>query len=152
MNNGGISKIETNLLKQALKTAYLASYFQGIELILVAEKEWNWWIDIQEVLRIWQGGCIIRSEMLRVLPDFYREWSAPDAESKDIETLLQEAREIINSSMVPTPVLSSSYSYMLTRTSEKLPTNLIQAMRDSFGAHGVKRIWSDVSESFQWNS
>jgi hypothetical protein len=23
-------------------------------------------------------------------------------------------------------------------------------MRDSFGAHGVKRIWSDVSESFEW--
>lgn len=33
---------------------------------------------------------------------------------------------------------------------EKLPTNLIQAMRDSFGAHGVKRIGSDVSENFQW--
>ncbi len=29
-------------LKQALKTTYLASYLQGIELILVAEKQWNW--------------------------------------------------------------------------------------------------------------
>jgi 6-phosphogluconate dehydrogenase len=34
--------------------------------------------------------------------------------------------------------------------SEKLPTNLIQAMRDHFGAHTVKKIWSDTSETFDW--
>ncbi len=140
----------TVLLKQALKTTYLASYLQGIELILVAEKEWSWGINIQEVLRIWQGGCIIRSEMLRALPDFYKIWAAPDTESTDIQALLMETKELLNNSTTPTSVLSSSYNYMMTRTSEKLPTNLIQAMRDSFWAHGVKRIGSDISESFQW--
>jgi 6-phosphogluconate dehydrogenase len=80
MNNGGISKIETNLLKQALIVAYFASYVQGIELILVAEKTWNWGIDIHEVLRIWQGGCIIRSEMLRALPDFYQATKTEELE------------------------------------------------------------------------
>ena len=42
MKNEGTPKIETHLLKQALEVAYLASYFQGIELILGAEREWNW--------------------------------------------------------------------------------------------------------------
>ena len=140
----------TTLLKQALKTTYLASYLQWIELILVAETEWNWEIDIQEVLRIWQWWCIIRSEMLRTLPAFYRAGKVSDTESTDIEAMLWETKETLNNSHTPTPVLSSSYNYMITRMSDKLPTNLIQAMRDSFWAHGVKRIGSDISENFSW--
>lgn len=136
-------------MKQALKTVYLASYIQGIELILVAEKTWNWGIDIDETLRIWQGGCIIRSEMLRVLPDFYRG-GEKDTVSTDIAAVLEDAKKILDATACPTPVISSAFNYISTLMAEKLPTNLIQAMRDSFGAHGVKRAGSDVSESFQW--
>jgi 6-phosphogluconate dehydrogenase len=150
MNNGGILKIETNLLKQALKVVYFASYIQWIELILVAEKTWNWGIDIHEVLRIWQGGCIIRSEMLRALPDFYQSTKAEELEWNDIASLLVDTKKVLNETTLSTPVLSSAYNYIKTLQSENLPTNLIQAMRDSFGAHGVKRIGSDVSESFLW--
>ncbi len=87
--------------------------------------------------------------MLRTLPDFYQSSSSPD-ESNDISTLLKDTKDILNQAQSPTPVLASAYNYIATLLSEKLPTNLIQAMRDSFGAHGVKRIGSDVSESFQW--
>ncbi len=149
MNNEGLPSIETNLLKQALKITYFASYIQGIELILAAEKEWSWWIDISEVLRIWQGGCIIRSEMLRALPDFYIS-SAKSQHSEDIPALLAETKVLLGQVDVPTPVLSSAYNYTSTLLAEKLPTNLIQAQRDSFGAHGVKRVGSDTSESFTW--
>jgi 6-phosphogluconate dehydrogenase len=149
MKNEWISKIETHLLKQALKVAYISAYVQGIELILAAEKEWSWGIDIHEVLRIWQGGCIIRSEMLRVLPDFYTN-SSNSQQSEDIPALLLGAKTVLNQVNMSTPVLSSAYNYITTLLAEKLPTNLIQAMRDSFWAHGVKRIGSDVSESFTW--
>lgn len=141
--------MDTKLLRQALEVTYFASYIQGIELILVAEKEWNWGIDIHEVLRIWQGGCIIRSEMLRVLPDFYTSSSNPQ-HAEGIPDLLAETKVLLGQVEAPTPVLSSAYNYITTLQAEKLPTNLIQAMRDSFGAHGVKRIGSDVSESFTW--
>jgi 6-phosphogluconate dehydrogenase len=40
-------------------------------LILVAEKEFQWGINIMEVMRIWQGGCIIRSQMLTIIPQIY---------------------------------------------------------------------------------
>ncbi len=135
-------------LRQALEITYFASYIQWIELILAAEKSWNWWINLTEVLRIWQGGCIIRSEMLRVLPDFYKPQTDP-VNSTDIAALLWEAKKVLEK-WFATPVLSSAYNYLSTLQSEHLPTNLIQAMRDSFGAHGVKRIGSDVSESFSW--
>lgn len=87
--------------------------------------------------------------MLRVLPVFYTN-SANSQQSEDIPALLLDVKTVLNQVNMSTPVLSSAYNYMVTLLAEKLPTNLIQAMRDSFGAHGVKRIGSDVSESFTW--
>lgn len=87
--------------------------------------------------------------MLRALPDFYTN-SSSTQQSEDIPALLSETKALLGKVEAPTPVLSSAYNYITTLGAEKLPTNLIQAMRDSFGAHGVKRIGSDVSESFQW--
>jgi 6-phosphogluconate dehydrogenase len=77
--------------------------------------------------------------MLRALPDFY-QGSENNELSNDISALLEDAKKVLNQITVSTPVLSSAYNYVTALQSEKLPTNLIQAMRDSFGAHGVKRI------------
>ncbi len=60
------------------------------------------------------------------------------------------ADEVLDMVYTPTPVASSAIQYIRTFASQLLPTNLIQAMRDSFGAHGVKRIGSEESENFRW--
>lgn len=135
-------------LRSTLILIYLGSYLQGIDLLLAAEKEFQWWINMQEVLRIWQGGCIIRSKMLEILPKFLSE-NQVALEWRSIEELLLSMRHI-NDSDQPTPVIDATYNYLQTFFVEKLPTNLIQAMRDSFGSHGVKRVWSDISENFIW--
>lgn len=70
--------------------------------------------------------------MLRVLPDFYGNPGMENTVLDDISGLLQDAKEILNSVDTPTPVLSSAHNYLSTLLSDKLPTNLIQAMRDSF--------------------
>jgi len=87
--------------------------------------------------------------MLRALPDFYSNTSRNEF-SDDIASLLADAKKVQSQTPLATPVLSSAYNYIATLQSETLPTNLIQAMRDSFGSHGVKRIGSDASESFSW--
>lgn len=69
--------------------------------------------------------------MLRALPDFYTN-SANPPQSEDITALLLDAKTVLDQASVSTPVLSSAYNYMTTLGAEKLPTNLIQAMRDSF--------------------
>ena len=137
-------------LRAALLLVYFGSYLQGIDLILTAEKTFQWWIDISEVMRIWQGGCIIRSQMLEVLPKIvWNTWTHIELEERCIEEILLSMKHV-NSSDQPSPVIDATYNYLQTFFVEKLPTNLIQAMRDSFGAHGVKRIGSDVSENFTW--
>jgi 6-phosphogluconate dehydrogenase len=144
--------VSTQFLHDTLSLVYLGSYLQGLDLIVAAEKEFQWWIDLREVLRIWQGGCIIRSRMLEILPAFYSLPTTADASefAGSIKTKLDNTSSVLNKLKIPTPVIGSIRDYFMTLFVEKLPTNLIQAMRDSFGAHGVKRIGSDVSESFVW--
>ena len=46
---------------------------------------------------------------------------------------------LCNSTVIQ-PVINSVLTYIQTVTAEKLPSNLIQAQRDYFGAHTYKRI------------
>lgn len=144
--------LSTKFLHDTLSLVYLGSYLQGLDLIVAAEKEFQWGINLSEVLRIWQGGCIIRSRMLEILPAFYSLPTTADASEfmVDIKTKLDNTSSVMDKLKIPTPVIGSIRDYFMTLYALKLPTNLIQAMRDSFGAHGVKRIGSDVSEGFQW--
>ncbi|MCS6784946.1 MAG: NADP-dependent phosphogluconate dehydrogenase, partial [Candidatus Caldarchaeum sp.] len=41
---------------------------------------------------------------------------------------------------IPTPVLDASFNYYLSMVSEKLPANIIQALRDRFGSHTYQRV------------
>lgn len=144
--------LSIQFLHDTLSLVYLGAYLQGLDLIIAAEKEFGWWINLSEVLRIWQGGCIIRSRMLEVLPAFYGLPTTADASEfmNHIKTKLDNTSSVLDKIKIPTPVIGSIRDYFMTLFVEKLPTNLIQAMRDSFWAHGVKRIGSDVSETFQW--
>lgn len=144
--------LSTDFLHDTLSLVYLGSYLQGLDLIVAAEKEFQWGINLSEVLRIWQGGCIIRSRMLEILPAFYSLPTTADASEfvGSIKAKLDNTSSVLDKIKIPTPVIGSIRDYFMTLFVEKLPTNLIQAMRDSFGAHGVKRIGSDVSENFQW--
>lgn len=137
-------------LKEALELTYLASYIQWLELILAAEKEFHWGIDIREVMRIWQWGCIIRSQMLKMIPEIYASQEKTSTFLHDLQKHIISIDIVVRSSIPPIAVMGSAREYLKILMSEKLPTNLIQAMRDHFGDHTVKRIWSDVAENFDW--
>src|SRR5205085_12402014 len=48
------------ICKNALHFGFLLSYAQGLQLLSVASAQFNYGINISEVIRIWKGGCIIR--------------------------------------------------------------------------------------------
>lgn len=127
-------KLSTQFLHDTLSLVYLGAYLQGLELIVVAEKEFQWGINLSEVLRIWQGGCIIRSRMLEILPAFYQLPTTTSADEfmSSIKTKLDNTNFVMAKLQIPTPVIGSIRDYFMTLSVEKLPTNLIQAMRDSF--------------------
>ena len=122
-------------LRSATYGLFLSSYLQGLDLINQANKDFNWNIDLFEVIRIWQGGCIIRS---RLLENLYQKWTNDFDFSEQVWAL-----DFICSGLTQKPlmVMRSSLDYLLTLSSEtSLPTNLIQAQRDHFGAHTYQRI------------
>lgn len=116
--------------------------FRASTLIVAAEKEFQWGINLSEVLRIWQGGCIIRSRMLEVLPAFYSLPTTADASefTNSIKTKLDNTSSVLDTNSKYRLLLSEVFVIILWHCMWKnSQPNLIQAMRDSFGAHGVKK-------------
>jgi len=143
-----LSKIEINQdfvqnLYQSLNTTFLCSYFQGLDLIIAANKEKDWQIDLSEVIRIWQGGCIIRSQILKNLNEIYNS-------KIELYSKIKFLENTISMGHTPKPVLNSVKDYILTLTAKKLPTNLIQAQRDFFGAHTYQRSDKEGTFSGGW--
>lgn len=147
-------------LENALYSALLSAYAQGFHLISAAAKENKWSIDPSEVARIWQGGCIIRAQMLKLLTDaFKKNPNVHLLQIKEIQKAINEGsgdwRAVVSSAIhlgTPVPALSSALSYLDAMTSEQLPANLIQGLRDFFGAHTYER--NDKSGKFhaEWNT
>jgi len=144
-------------LKLILEEVILSCYLQGLDIINQANQEKDWQINIQEVARIWQGGCIIRCRLLEDLPKYF-EKNGDKLElnfaSKIADSEYQKAWQnlIALKFFVPTPVLDSTFNYLLGLANKKLPTNLIQAQRDFFGAHTYKRVDQEGVFSGGWNA
>lgn len=152
------SEIESKL-KNAFLSAVVLSYTQGFSLIKQASDEQDWNIDMSEVSRIWQGGCIIRSEFLSILTNIFK--NNPNIEnlleSDLIEKLIKDniaslrtvSRQSIDSG-IPTPTYLSSLEYFDSITSQLLPANLVQGLRDCFGAHTYQRIDQEGTFHTDW--
>jgi 6-phosphogluconate dehydrogenase len=150
---GGNLDIET--LKAVLEAAYLTSYLQGLDLIIEANKTYDWQIDIAEVCRIWQGGCIIRSGWLNILPELLKDNTKLTdllVQYRDKLAKLLPKIKIANAEQVPMPVINSTQDYLNSILSSSLPQNLTQAQRDYFGAHTYKRVDKPGVFTGGWNN
>lgn len=147
-------------LEQALYAGMLGTYAQGFELIKRAAVENHWQVNLSEISRIWQGGCIIRAKVLAFLTDVYKKSGMENPYLLSLEEIktsindaLPEWRIVISESImagIPTPALTSSLQYIDVMTTETLPANLIQGLRDYFGAHQYERIDREGSFHTLW--
>jgi 6-phosphogluconate dehydrogenase len=153
-------KVNKNSLRSALLSSEIAAYSEGFSLIAAASKAYNWDTDLAEVARVWQGGCIIRSELLKPIRNALKKSPSRNIMlDEHISSLaaenLQSLRDIVSlasSNSLPIPAFSTVLQYMETYSSERLPTNLVQAMRDYFGAHGYRRIDREGHFHTDWES
>lgn len=152
------SAIET--LKGALYFSILITYAQGLALLTKASKEYNYDLNLETIAKIWRGGCIIRSTLL----EDFRQAYAKNGELKNIllddsiAKTLTENQSNIRSTVqfavqkgIPIAGLMNSLAYFDAYRSEKLPTNLIQALRDYFGAHTYERTDTNGIFHTEWN-
>ena len=139
-----------NQLGDALYFGMIICYAQGLSMLFQASNELKMEIPLHDVVKIWRGGCIIRS---RLLNDFYKAFK--DSNNKLSNILLdkgiaeiikskeQSIREVVKKAIdinIGTGGLASALAYFDAYTTENMATNLIQAQRDFFGAHTYQRI------------
>ncbi|GGE93748.1 6-phosphogluconate dehydrogenase (decarboxylating) [Chishuiella changwenlii] len=147
-------------VKDGLYLSILLSYAQGLAQLNKASEEYNLAIPLKDVVKIWRGGCIIRSVMLE---KYYQAFiNNPELTNilldENISALAQSKAEALQEIVIfgirkglPTACLSSSLAYFEAFKTERLPINLVQAQRDYFGAHTYQRLDVDGTFHTQWD-
>jgi 6-phosphogluconate dehydrogenase len=136
-------------LHDALYFSTVISYAQGLSLLSAASIELKMEIPLPEVVRVWKGGCIIRSGLLNLFTAAYKEDDLllnlllDVAIAKNLEQKRSSLAEVVCVAALnnyPASGLMASLNYFNAYTRKLLPTNLIQAQRDFFGSHTYERI------------
>jgi 6-phosphogluconate dehydrogenase len=142
-------------LHDALYCATIISYAQGLAMLHKASTTLQMDIPLQDVVRIWRGGCIIRSTLLETFTAAFKK----DKQLSNIKvaTLVKKRqlalRKVIqqsSSAKAPVAGLMSALSYFDAYCTERMPINLIQAQRDYFGAHTYQRIDKEGNFHTEW--
>ncbi|MHB8336830.1 MAG: NADP-dependent phosphogluconate dehydrogenase [Ignavibacteriaceae bacterium] len=147
-------------LRGALYFSMITTYAQGMAMLLSASKEYNYNLKLQDVARIWRGGCIIRAALLEEITKAFDKSPGLsnlliDAEiSTEIKKKSNDIRFITKAAIdlgIPVPAFSASLAYFDSYRSAWLPANLVQAQRDLFGAHTYERVDEEGVFHTQWN-
>lgn len=145
----------------ALYFATIICYAQGLAMLYKASGELKMDIPLKDVVKSWRGGCIIRSSLLEV---FYTAYSKTENAlsnillDESIAALIKKKEANVRTvvitaaqSNIAAACLMSTLSYFDAYTTERMPTNLIQAQRDYFGAHTYERIDKEGKFHTEWN-
>lgn len=146
-------------LEQAFYFSMIVTYAQGMHLLGKASKDYGYELNLAEIAQIWRGGCIIRSGFLNDIFTAYQQ--VPDLAHLLLDSGVQAAvtaalpgaRAVVSQAVaagLAAPAYASALSYFDTFRSARMPSNLIQAQRDYFGAHTYELIGHEGVFHTQW--
>ena len=135
-------------IRQALWSAKVVAYAQGLHLIKAGAAEYGWDIDVAACARIWRGGCIIRAKLLDRISNEYAAGNLVTLlEAPSIKAELAKSqdawRRVVVSAInggVPVPGFTSALAYYDEVRAPRLNAALTQGLRDFFGAHTYRRV------------
>ncbi|WP_448376942.1 NADP-dependent phosphogluconate dehydrogenase [Fervidobacterium sp.] len=143
-------KLTQELIDQ-LKDAFLfvnyMAFTEGLWLLIKASYDFEYNVQLKNVLRVWRNGSILESSFLDTLFSLDLDGKECLLESLDVLKNVQEfyvntiqVSNIAKRYGIPTPVIDSAINLYLSVTTATLPANLVQGIRDWFGYHGFYRI------------
>jgi len=143
------SPADVDAIRDGLYASKIVAYAQGFEEMAAASKQYGWDLKLGELAMIWRGGCIIRARLLHRISEAYeKDAAAPnlllqpffrDAVTK-AEPSWRKMVALAVESGVPTPAFSSALAYYDGMRRGRGPANLLQGLRDYFGAHTYARL------------
>lgn len=153
-------RAEIDAIRDALYASKIVAYAQGFEQMAVASAQYGWDLTLGDMATIWRGGCIIRARFLDrikeaydrdaklsnlLLDDYFRDAvvKAEDAWRRVIVLAVQNG--------VAVPAFSSALAYYDGLRRARGPANLLQGLRDYFGAHTYRRLDKEGSFHTRWS-
>ncbi len=146
-------------LEQAFYFSMVITYSQGMQMLSVASAEFKYDLQLAEIAKIWRGGCIIRSGFLNEVFTAYQKNNSlqhlllDEGVAKIVIESLPGARSVIAAATdtgIAVPAYAASLSYFDNLRNKRMPSNLIQAQRDYFGAHTYELTGKEGVFHTQW--
>ncbi|WP_345955852.1 NADP-dependent phosphogluconate dehydrogenase [Mucilaginibacter sp. PAMB04168] len=147
-------------LRQAFYFAMITIYAQGLAQLTIASKTYNYGLNLEQVAKIWRGGCIIRAVVLEDFRQAYvRNPELPNilldneigGKLVNKQTNIRTVIKLAVDKGIPVAAFMNSLAYFDAYRSERLATNLIQAQRDYFGAHTYERTDREGTFHTHWD-
>src|SRR6266550_4434744 len=156
---GKASRALVEDVQEALYASKIVAYAQGFEHLAAGSNEYGWNLDLGALATIWRGGCIIRAKFLDRIKDAYEESS--DLPSLMLAPFFRDAladaqpawRRVVKTAVdqgIPIPAFASSLAYYDGYRRARGPANLIQGLRDYFGAHTYHRTDREGAYHTRW--
>lgn len=161
VNKTQITQDVLDHLENALAFCFTIAYAQGLSMLAKASDELNMNIPLPDVIKVWKAGCIIRSALLGNFTDAFQKdpnlsnllLNADIAELlKNREESLRQVLELGVAAKIPMAGMMSALAYYDAYLSARMPTNLIQAQRDFFGAHTYQRTDKEGVFHTEWHT
>lgn len=146
-------------LEQAFYFSMITIYAQGMHLLYLASAEYKYDLPLAGIAKIWRGGCIIRAVFLEEIYAAFQKNENLEHLFLDgniqalIRNNLQSARTIAPEAMgqgFSVPVYAACLNYFDALRTQRMPTNLIQAQRDFFGAHTYELVGKEGVFHTHW--
>ncbi|MBC6491952.1 NADP-dependent phosphogluconate dehydrogenase [Flavihumibacter stibioxidans] len=148
-----------NDCRKALFSAIILSYVQGMAMLQTASKDLDMDIPLHNAVKVWRGGCIIRSTLLEtfytayqlnpITPNLLLDGTIAELVSDNIGSL-RTISSLAALNGFPAGCLMNALTYYDAYTTGRLPLNLLQAQRDYFGAHTYERTDREGKFHTQW--
>lgn len=142
----------------ALELTTILSYFQGFDLLATTSEEHKWNLNLSAIVRVWRGGCIIRSSLLDKFQAMFDPTPNPSKKymmaqfEGDKQLEWRKFISLASSWGIPIPTTQAALAYYDALRVERLPQNLTQAQRDLFGAHTFERTDKEGTHHANWYS
>ena len=144
-------------LHDALYASKIVSYAQGFMLMQSAAEAEGWNLPFGDIALLWRAGCIIRSRFLGDIKASFSRDPVPASLLQDpffvdalkaSEAGWRKAVMLAVEQGIAAPALTSALSFYDGYRTASGSANILQALRDCFGAHGYQRIDQDVTAYF----
>jgi 6-phosphogluconate dehydrogenase len=153
-------KADIDAIRDALYASKIIAYAQGFGQLSVASAQFQWDLKFGELATIWRGGCIIRARFLDRIREAYdrnprlANLLLDDYFLQGVTRAEDSWRRVLGLAVangVPTPAFSSALAYYDGLRRARGPANLLQGLRDYFGAHTYRRLDREGSFHTRWS-